>query len=391
MFPSIAKKTGFPLDALINKYESENKITPAEKSNAKNYALYCLEHQYDLWITPFTNLKNIITFQMWGQDKHKVSKSQAGKFLKWCVIQDIFRVLPNTQKYMPLISDFLKAFLNEYDFNVRTQTRKTYENVLKQYEIFSEKQYGQLQFSADTIRNFRNDMIEREISPFTTNNYLSCLKTLSNWAIIHAERLNISAENVQELARICKIKSEKIDHSQYYKESLTPEQIEVLLVHITDIFDKTLFATMLWGGLRTIEVRRLMLQDIDMEKEQIWLLRKGKNTKKPYPITQNLNQILTNFFKNNQNIKANEYIFAVNYGYIWKKFRQYTQEIGFWTPNMPLRLSPHSCRHSAIQWIKNELGLEDAQQFAGHSNITSTMPYAQKTIQEQFAEKIKNI
>ncbi len=391
MFPSLAKKIGFPLDALIDKYEAENKITPAEKSIAKNYAVYCLDNSHDLWIAPFVHIKQVLAFQMWAKEKHKVVKSQGGRFLKWCVSQEIFRVLPNAQKFIPLAHAFLQDFLKDYDFNVRTRTRETYQNVLVQYEKFSQQQHGTLVFNANCVKDFKNYLIEKGTSPFTINNYISCLKTLSNWAIISAEKLQISTENIQELTHIGKIKSEKIDHSQYYKDSLTEDETFLLLDSITDIFDKTLFATMLLGGLRTIEVRRLLVKDIDLKEQKMWLMRKGKNIKKPYPMTQMLASYLDVFLEKYHTLKPTELLFGVTYSYIWKMFRHYTQTIGLWEENMPLRLSPHSCRHTAIQWVKNKLGIEDAQQFAGHASITSTMPYAQKTIQEQFADKIKNL
>ncbi len=68
----------------------------------------------------------------------------------------------------------------------------------------------------------------------------------------------------------------------FYKDSLSAKERDELLGSITCPRDKAVVALLIAEGLRTVEVTRLEVGDIDFARKQLWVLGKGKHTKKSY-------------------------------------------------------------------------------------------------------------
>jgi integrase/recombinase XerC len=134
-------------------------------------------------------------------------------------------------------------------------------------------------FSTQTIGQYVNDLRQRGLSAFTVNFYLSTIKQLTEWVIKHRVRLNLTNEQADNLRDVQTIRGLTIERG-FYKDSLTETERDQLLDSIDDLTDRAIVALLVLEGLRTVEVTRLTVGDVELDRNQLQVLGKGKSTKK---------------------------------------------------------------------------------------------------------------
>lgn len=105
------------------------------------------------------------------------------------------------------------------------------------------------------------------------------IKQLTVWVIKNRSRLGLSVEQLEDLHEISGIRGLRIERG-FYKESLNETERADLLASIENPTDRAIVALLGIEGLRTVEVCRLQVGDFDLERGQLWVLGKGKHTKK---------------------------------------------------------------------------------------------------------------
>lgn len=169
------------------------------------------------------------------------------------------------------------AFLNDRD--VRDSSKKLYERLMRQYFNWVEqKGYDLSQITRAEIIQYKKDLLERGHSPHTVGSYLSCVRTFYAWC-----EANILYPNVARDVKTPRKKKDKFD-----RQALLDDQPQKVLDYYQDRRDNAIVTIALMLGLRTIEVARADIGDIQMMQGQreLKVHGKGKDQKDDYNIIE---------------------------------------------------------------------------------------------------------
>jgi integrase/recombinase XerD len=147
---------------------------------------------------------------------------------------------------------------------------------------------------------------------------------------------------------------------------------------ITDPRDRALFATIYHYGLRVSEATLLQLEDIDLERNRIFIRRVKSGQSAEKPLFTNTAQLLKAYLE--VRLPTGSTLFTGRQGNLKRQriqqlFRQYTRKAG-----LDVQFTVHSLRHSiATHLLEAGQGIEFVRDHLGHVNIQSTILYAKLT------------
>lgn len=271
-----------------------------------------------------------------------------------------------------LYSDFIK-FLD-----AKPKTIATYTRALRQFYIFLQN-HSISQPTRETILSFRESLILKN-KPTTVQNYLVTVRLFFRWLEQQGLYKNIAD----------KIKSPVISKA-HKKDCLTSKQIKSILERIRldnseqGLRDYAIIATMVVGGLRTIEISRNNIGDIRSvgDATALFIQGKGRDEKTEYiKLPENVESAIRKYLMTRKAANEQQPLFVSTSnnnlgkrlttrsisGIVKARFRQ----AGF-DSNM---LTAHSLRHTAgTLSLLNGGTLEETQQLLRHNNINTTMIY----------------
>lgn len=157
---------------------------------------------------------------------------------------------------------------------------------------------------------------------------------------------------------------------------LTATEIHVLLNAIKNPHIYAAVSTLAYTGLRVSELVNLTVDDVNIDKQEIFV-RCGKNKKdRIVPFSINLKDTLNNYAENVRNHDS-EYFFAtmqsgrLGAAYINEKLHEAAKDAG-----IQKNVSPHILRHSAASlMILSQAPISSVQRMLGHSDVKSTSIY----------------
>jgi integrase len=139
-------------------------------------------------------------------------------------------------------------------------------------------------------------------------------------------------------------------------------------------------------GLRVGALSRLMgcdfIDDKGIIKDNVTVLEKMR-IKRTFPVSDNMKQILDNYFEENEIVKVNPsfYIFSSDKlgrhiphspGYITKKFQYFCDECEIYGKHT----HSHAFRHTLVNFLMaNGNKIENVSRFIGHSSVATTEHY----------------
>lgn len=264
--------------------------------------------------------------------------------------------------------------------DVKEKTADTYRKALKRlFQYFADNQITQPTRS-DLIA-FRDEL--KEVSKASTvKTYLTATRLFFRW--LEQEGLY---KNIAD-----KIKGAKVEHG-HKKDALTVDQVkDVIDTFTTDAAastakrDYAIFCLMVTCGLRTIEVVRADLEDLRTlgSKTVLYVQGKGKDEKSDYVIiTREVEKAIRSYLATRKDTAAKAPLFTSTSNNS-KGQRLTTRTIsGIVKERLKLaglnsnRLTAHSLRHTAVTLsLLGGSTLQEARQFARHSNIATTEIYA---------------
>ena len=271
----------------------------------------------------------------------------------------------------------IQQFLSSKD--IRNSSRLTYENCLKLFlqwllnNSISDPTKGD-------ILEYKRYLEKKNLSSFTISSYLVAIRQFFEWA----EKSNIMA-NVTNDIKLPR-------HSNgFRRDPLTANQAKQLLASITKETikgkrDYALTNLLIRTGLRTIEIQRANVGDIQEEENQaiLWIRGKGRYNKDEFVLlTESALRPIKELLQERENISSSSPLFSSfskrNYDgrlstrTIMGIVKQYLRKIGI--DNR--RISAHSLRHTAITLsLKAGASVQEAQILARHKNINTTLIYA---------------
>lgn len=255
---------------------------------------------------------------------------------------------------------------------------KTYGYAIKQFCDYLSFN-GITQPVRDDVIAFRESLKAAGRKPTTVQNYITAVKLFFQWAEQAGIYPNISAH----------VKGAKIGQ-QHKKDSLTSGQVKDIMASIITsdlrgLRDYALFALMVTGGLRTIEVSRANIEDLRAygDNTVLFIQGKGREEKTDFiKIAAPVEKAIRAYLAARGNTPEASPLFA-SLSHHNQGERMTTRAISGIIKNRLIsagynssRLTAHSLRHTAVTLsLLAGNDITEVQQFARHSNINTTMIY----------------
>lgn len=283
-----------------------------------------------------------------------------------------------------LTRDLYQRYIEFLDASPRTV--EAYSKNLKRFFEWMQIQ-GILQPKRGDILAYR-DYLQAEKSANTAQVYMVSVRLFFKWTASEGLYPNV-AEN---------IKGAKVG-KEHKKDHLTSNQAKSILDAIDQSTeqgsrDYAMMLLMLTGGLRTIEVVRSQVKDLRTlgDTTVLYIHGKGRDEKDDYiKIAPVVEKAIRKYLSLKGTVKPEDYIFTSTSnnnkgkGLTTRSIRSIVKDrfraVGLDSD----RLTAHSTRHTAVTLaLLNGSTVQEAQQFARHADISTTMVYAHNL------EKAKN-
>lgn len=279
------------------------------------------------------------------------------------------------KNFYSLIDQFIK------DQDVALSSRKTYRQSLQQFFRWLEHEEDAVAPTRETILRYKEQLDLRQLRPFTRSSYLVAVRKFFEWAEGQKCYPNI-AKGVKGLRRSTKT---------HQKSALTFDQISQILTAIEldslqGMRDYALINLLCRTGLRLIEVKRALIEDLDMRsdgKAVLWVRGKGREGKDDFVvITDEVLEPIATYLKKRAPKQLIEPLFTSvsdrNFGGRLTTFslsrivKRRLRAIGVDSR----RLSAHSLRHTfGVMAIKAGASLYEVQLAMRHTSPATTEIY----------------
>lgn len=276
-----------------------------------------------------------------------------------------------------LSPDLYINFLSFLD--VKEKTVDTYRKALKRlFHYFMENRITR-PIRSDLIA-FR-DELKATCKASTVKTYLTATRLFFRWLEQEGIYKNIAD----------KIKGAKVEHG-HKKDALTIDQVKDVIDTFKESDDSTakrdyaIFVLMVTCGLRTIEVVRADIEDLRTlgSKTVLYVQGKGKDEKSEYVIiTREVEKAIRSYLATRKDATDKAPLFSSTSNNSKGK-RLSTRTVSGLVKDSLVktglnssRLTAHSLRHTAVTLsLLGGSTLQEARQFARHSNIATTEIYA---------------
>lgn len=288
-------------------------------------------------------------------------------------------ILNQDTQEITLTPDIFERFIKYVD--VKPASLKTYKKAIKNYYSFLNERGLVDNQTRQTVLAYR-DYLRENYSSSTVNLYISAVRQFYSW-------LNVETNGaVADLAK--GIKGAKTTRG-FKKDYLTSSQVvSVMSVIDTDslqgLRDFALMYLLFTGGLRTIEVVRANIEDLQTQggKSMLYVQGKGKDDKGDYiVIVPECENAIRAYLTSREEKDLTAPLFAscsnnsngnrLTTRSISRIVKDYLKEVGLNSD----RLTAHSTRHTAATLaLLGGSSLQEVQQFLRHSSITTTQIYS---------------
>ncbi len=310
---------------------------------------------------------------------------------------------PRTTKIPPAANELVLRFIREAKSLRGDRSKETYTKALNAFFSYLDgilalgQPVGQpsASLSGLTVSDFVQQLKDNQYSAFTINLYLSAIKQLAAWCIRRREELKLSEAQLNALRDIDDVRGLAIERT-FYKDSLEAEERQQILGDMEPTGrhlarDKAILVLLGLEGLRTVEVTRLKLGDLDFDRHQLLVLGKGKSTKRAIKFFAACRQVLQTYLEETDRWpiphgRRGEYLFAdlkthqIRY-IVDKQLRKHgLKRVG---------MSAHSLRHTVGQLLLEEgVSLEHVQQHLRHETLETTQFYTKKKTRKTYLEQM---
>ncbi|HMV09293.1 MAG TPA: site-specific integrase [Cyclobacteriaceae bacterium] len=393
----------------LRKSSTLSKATPRASQVLEDYD-YWLQREYGKSGTYLTNAKTFLKtvkaagtvisqLDTYANGKSITLQSFLRRLRKFLTLKGIdFIVNDLNEKKLPISNIYVKLFLASRQDRLRGElSNSTYATVLN----------GYFNFITDDLKFFNKRTAEKYVlspaSDYTKRLYRSVLKSFCQWALLYQEQKLtdlssdqkkiqkglklISALSLREISSII-VRTSRSQIKRYHKESLTESQRAKLLTACDTSKERAIISLMAWNGLRTIEVSRLNVPDVDFNERKLSVWGKGKSKKNKDVIK--LFKVATAEIKaylKQARIQSGSLFPGLGKGDISALVNQLYDKAKL--SKKGKKLTPHSLRHTAGQIMYDKgVQLEFIQKTLRHSSMETTMVYAQKAIDKNYFRKM---
>jgi len=391
----------------IGKGTKRNKVRKATPlaSRVLNDYEYWLNRNYGKSSTYLTNAKTFLkTYKQGGTVVSQLESYAEGRgitlrsllkrFKTFLEEKDInFVVNDLNEKKLPLSNIYVKLFISSIQDRLQGEKSvSTYSTILNQYFRFINEDPNK--FNKRSVERFIHT---RNLSNFTKRLYKSVFNSFCDWAMLYREAptLELSTEqkqvqkgiklislfSIREVASI-KVKSNKLESGTYHKESFTEKQRDRLLKSIKNPRDKAVLSLMVINGLRSIEICRLQVSDCKAKEKKLLVWGKGRNSKMKDEIKllKTPRDLIIEYLESS-GVKGGKLFPGLTLLKLSAMINASFVKFGF----VKKKYTPHSLRHTAGQIMYDKgVPLEFIQKTLRHSDMRTTLIYAQKAIDRKY-------
>ena len=291
-------------------------------------------------------------------------------------MSELIRVQDTAVTAQELTEETYKRFVSFLD--VKEKSTETYTRNLRQmFNYFAEN--GIRNPQREDIISYRESLKERGLKPTTVQGYITSARLFFQWT--EQERIypNVAAH----------VKGAKLNR-EHKKDYLTTKQSKAVLAGIdrsslTGLRDYAIVALTMTDALRTIEVSRADIGDLQPlgDETVLYVQGKGRDEKAEYvKVRPQVEDAIRAYLKERGETDPSAPLFASESNNS-KGGRMSTRSIsGICKAAMveagynSSRLTAHSLRHTGVTLaLLSGESLEEAQQYARHANIATTMIY----------------
>lgn len=275
-----------------------------------------------------------------------------------------------------LTDELYQAFAKYID--AKPKTVETYTKALRQLGGYFAEHHIEKPTREDVIA-FREDLKATGHKPTTIQNYITAARLFFSWLEQAGIYPNVAAH----------VKGAKLDR-EHKKNYLTSRQVKAVLADIDRTTlqgkrDYAMLVLMVTGGLRTVEVERADIGDMQTlgDSTVLYIQGKGRDEKTEYvKLDAHVEAAIRDYLKARGEAKPDAPLFASTSNNNRGK-RMTTRAISGIAKAHMLeagynsdKLTAHSLRHTAVTLsLLAGQPLEEVQQFARHANISTTMIY----------------
>lgn len=261
------------LTGLIDHYAQALPAGSTYRRQAGQFLRYCLDSELEV---------SGVTFQRYSEGKSQTHKSAIRHFLIWYQQQGSPAFVADPPRRQPVpFAQKLLSFYGEYKTRIRAITKESYLKAIRAYFLYLEDQKKPVNFSAlraALVESYMAHLEAKKRSPFTRNLYLAAIKSLARFCLDKRTRLKINADQAEDLMSVLTVKMQTLSRG-HYKDSLSREQRAALLDAARTPRERAILSLLAYEGLRTIEICRLEVGDLDLTGKELWTQSKGKADK----------------------------------------------------------------------------------------------------------------
>lgn len=391
---------------LTRKSSTLAKATPRASQVLEEYD-YWLRKEYGKSGTYLTNAKTFLKtvkpagtvisqLDTYANEKSITLQSFLRRFRRFLELKGIHFIINDlNDKKLPISNIYVKLFLASRQDRLQGElSNSTYATVLN----------GYFNFIKDDLRFFNKRTAEKyilspDLSDFTKRLYRSILKAFCDWAVLYQDQkvTDLSTEqrkiqkglkmisplSLREISAIV-VKTSKSQIKQYHKDSLTEKQRNKLLKSCSTSLERAVISLMAWNGLRTVEVTRATVPDINLKERKLSVWGKGKSRKNKdiiklfsVPAAE-----IKAYLKFSPRLKGSLFP-GLGKERLTAMVNRLYDEANLSAKSK--KLTPHSLRHTTGQIMYDKgVPLEFIQKTLRHSSMDTTMVYAQKAVDLKY-------
>jgi integrase/recombinase XerD len=360
----------------------------------RRYLEYCIEHQTTI---------DQVSSSLYTTGQRPSLVSPIRKFIRFAAEHQITRVVADTEqsKVPPAANELVLSFLSEA--NLLEESKVTYTKSLNAFFSWLDKERNggaQVNFSHTTVRHYLAWMKKQQISPFTVQVRLSALKGLARWVVDHHDRLpqveghnrttptSLDRDQLDALRGIDQIRAPRLEQ-QFHRDGLSEEGRTWLLDCVADSKWQAIITLMGWCGLRTVEVTRLKVRDVDFATSKLYVQGKGKEDKVAVQLLEECSYFLAQYIEeHNQDFLGNAALFP---GLTTRQIRYHTTKFLKKAGLKTSRISAHSLRHTTGQILLKQ-GVDPiyVQRHLRHKSFTTTQIYVQQQSEQEYFKRLNS-
>ncbi len=268
---------------------------------------------------------------------------------------------------MDEIKDLIDKYIKHiYMVEQKSQNTKiSYENDLKNYSTFLEKNNYQLS-------DITNNIVNEYLTTLNNSGVKSINHSLSTIRNFHQY---INRYHQEKLPLTIQIKGAK--KTRHLPVFLSENEVFAMIKACDNELDKTLIALTYACGLRVSELTNLKISNLFLDYGYLRCIGKGEK-ERVVPIYPEAITLVREYLnQRKQNVNKSVYLFINSKGnqvtrqYVYTLVKKLVRGL-----NLPENITPHSLRHTfATHLLDNGADLRSIQELLGHSDISTTQIY----------------